>query len=83
TLKIFTPSGDPFLTYVELGQRMQAAEAQAIVAQQAQQAAETRAIAAEQAQQAAVPQLLSMGLSVEQVAEALSLAVEDVRAIAP
>ncbi|MEO0538202.1 MAG: Uma2 family endonuclease [Cyanobacteria bacterium P01_A01_bin.123] len=69
TLKIFTPSGDLFLTYVELGQRMQAAEA--------------RAIAAEQAQQAAVPQLLSMGLSVEQVAAALGLAVEDVRAIAP
>ncbi|MEO1351853.1 MAG: Uma2 family endonuclease, partial [Cyanobacteria bacterium J06635_15] len=36
TLKIFTPDGDPFLTYLELGQRMQAAEAQAIAAEQAQ-----------------------------------------------
>ncbi|USR89542.1 Uma2 family endonuclease [Phormidium yuhuli AB48] len=37
-----------------------------------------RAERAEQSQRAAIPKLLSMGLSIEQVAEALSLSVEDV-----
>lgn len=38
-----------------------------------------RAQSAEQAQRDAIPRLLAMGLSVEQVAEALSLSVEEVR----
>ncbi|MDJ1180418.1 Uma2 family endonuclease, partial [Roseofilum sp. BLCC_M91] len=40
--------------------------------------AEQRANAAEQAQKAAIPRLLSMGMSREQVAEALGLSVEEV-----
>lgn len=38
-----------------------------------------RADRAQQAQQDAIPQLLAMGLTVEQVAQALSLSVEDVQ----
>jgi predicted transposase YdaD len=41
-----------------------------------------RAEQAEQARRDAVPRLLGMGLSVEQVAEALGLSVEEVQAIA-
>jgi len=37
-----------------------------------------RANRAEQTQRDAIPQLLAMGLTVEQVAQALSLSVEDV-----
>jgi Uma2 family endonuclease len=44
-------------------------------------AAEQARLAAEQARLAAVPRLLSMGLSVEQVAAALSLSVEEVRGL--
>lgn len=40
-----------------------------------------RAQSAEQAQRDAIPRLLAMGLSVEQVAEALSLPVEEVRQV--
>ncbi len=40
-----------------------------------------RAQSAEQAQRDAIPRLLAMGLSVEQVAEALSLSVEEVRQV--
>jgi Uma2 family endonuclease len=40
-----------------------------------------RAESAEQAQRDAIPRLLAMGLSVEQVAEALSLSVEEVRQV--
>jgi predicted transposase/invertase (TIGR01784 family) len=38
-----------------------------------------RAESAEQARKDAIPRLIAMGLSVEQVAEALSLTVEEVR----
>ena len=38
-----------------------------------------RAQSAEQARRDSIPRLLGMGLSVEQVAEALSLTVEEVR----
>ncbi len=41
-----------------------------------------RADQAEQTRRDAVPRLLGMGLSVEQVAEALGLSVEEVQAIA-
>jgi predicted transposase YdaD len=40
-----------------------------------------RAELAQQAQRDAIPRLLAMGLSVEQVAQALSLAVEEVQQI--
>jgi Uma2 family endonuclease len=53
------------------------AEVERSRAEQEQQRAER----AEQAQREAIPRLLSMGLSVEQVAEALGLSVEEVSAI--
>ena len=47
-------------------------------AQQRAESAEQRAENAERAQQEAIPRLLNMGLSVEQVAKALKLSVEQV-----
>ena len=47
-------------------------------AEQRAEAAEQRAETVERAQQEAIPKLLSMGLSTEQVAEALGLSVEEV-----
>jgi len=62
------PDGQPFMTFGELMTRSQAAQQQAEAAQQRLQQA--------------IPRLLSMGLNREQVADALSLSVEDVEAIA-
>ncbi|NET67540.1 MAG: Uma2 family endonuclease [Moorea sp. SIO1G6] len=59
-------------------ERQQEAEARFIAEQERQQEAEARFIA-EQAIFEAVPRFLKMGLTVEQVAEALSLSVEQVR----
>ena len=58
-------------------QERQRAEQERQKAEQERQRAEN----AEQARRDAVPRLLAMGLSVEQVAEALSLTVEEVRSI--
>ncbi|MBW4646402.1 MAG: Uma2 family endonuclease [Goleter apudmare HA4340-LM2] len=66
--KLFYPDGQPFMTFGELMARAQAAQ------QQAQ--------AAQQRLQQAVPRLLSMGLSREQIGDALGLTVEEVEAIA-
>jgi len=63
-----SPDGERFLTYVEIAQRFEEER--------------QRAEKAEQARRDAIPRLLGMGLSVEQVAEALGLSVEDVQAIA-
>jgi Uma2 family endonuclease len=49
--------------------------------EQARQQAEQARQQAEQARQDAIPRLLGLGLSVEQVAEALSLSVEEVRGL--
>jgi Uma2 family endonuclease len=68
TLELYHPDGERFLTYVEIAQRLE----------QQQQRAEQ----AEQARQDAIPRLLGMGLSVEQVAEALGLSVEEVQVTA-
>jgi Uma2 family endonuclease len=76
------PDGQPFMTFGELMARSQAAQQQAQAAQQQAQAAQQQAQAAQQRLQQAVPRLLSMGLNREQVADALSLSVEDVEAIA-
>ncbi|TAE57699.1 MAG: hypothetical protein EAZ76_06565 [Nostocales cyanobacterium] len=67
TLKIYHPDGKPFASYDQIVQERE----------QEKQRAEK----AEQARKDAIPKLLSMGLSVEQVAEALSLAVEEVTAM--
>ncbi len=67
-LEFYRPDGERFLTYVEIAQRVEEER--------------QRAEQAEQARRDAIPRLLGMGLSVEQVAEALGLSVEEVQAIA-
>jgi Uma2 family endonuclease len=67
-LEFYRPDGERFLTYVEIAQRFEEER--------------QRAEKAEQARRDAIPRLLGMGLSVEQVAEALGLSVEEVQAIA-
>jgi Uma2 family endonuclease len=67
-LEFYRPDGERFLTYVEIAQRFEEER--------------QRAEQAEQARRDAIPRLLGMGLSVEQVAEALGLSVEEVQAIA-
>ena len=88
-LEIYRPDGERFLTYVEIAKRFeeerQRAEEQRQRAEEEWQRAEEERQRAEQAEQArrdAIPRLLGMGLSVEQVAEALGLLVEEVQAIA-
>jgi len=66
--EFYRPDGERFLSYVEISQRFEEER--------------QRAEQAEQARRDAVPRLLGMGLSVEQVAEALGLSVEEVQAIA-
>ena len=68
SFELYRPDGERFLTYVEIAQRFEEER--------------QRAEQAEQARRDAVPRLLGMGLSVEQVAEALGLSVEEVQAIA-
>lgn len=68
-LTIFRLDGKPFLTYTEISNQLNQTE--------------QRAIAAEQARTDAIPRLAAMGLSVEQIAEALGLAVTDVQAYLP
>ena len=65
---LYRPNGQRFLSSVELEQR----------AEQAQQ----RAQRSEQTIREAVPRLLALGLSVEQVAASLGLAIESVQTIA-
>jgi Uma2 family endonuclease len=66
--EFYRPNGERFLSYVEISQRFEEER--------------QRAEKAEQARRDAIPRLLGMGLSVEQVAEALGLSVEEVQAIA-
>lgn len=73
-LEIYRPDGERFLTYVEIAQRFEEERQRADAERQ-------RAEQAEQARRDAIPRLLGMGLSVEQVAEALGLSVEEVQAI--
>ncbi|MBD2592974.1 Uma2 family endonuclease [Nostoc spongiaeforme FACHB-130] len=65
SLQLYRPDGESFLSYSEISQRLE----------QEHQRAEQ----AEQARRNAIPQLLQMGLSIEQVAQALSLSVEEVQ----
>jgi Uma2 family endonuclease len=66
--EFYRPDGERFLSYVEISQRFEEER--------------QRAEQAEQARRDAIPRLLGMGLSVEQVAEALGLSMEEVQAIA-
>lgn len=68
SLELYRPDGERFLTYVQIAQRFEEER--------------QRAEQAEQARRDAIPRLLGMGLSVEQVAEALGLSVEEVQATA-
>jgi predicted transposase YdaD len=66
TLQLYHPDGRPFLTYAEIAQQVHKEK--------------QRAEQAEKAREDAIPKLLQMGLSVEQIAEALGLLVEEVQA---
>ena len=71
-----TPSGQPLATY---GEAVEQQHQERLRAEQERLRAEQERLRAEQAeasQRAAVPRLLAMGLSVEQVAESLTLAPE-------
>lgn len=65
-LTIYRPDGKPFLTHTEISQQLEQTE--------------QRAIAVEQARTAAIPRLAAMGLSVEQIAEALGLEISEAQA---
>ncbi|WP_313954474.1 Uma2 family endonuclease [Aulosira sp. FACHB-615] len=71
-LQLYRPDGEHFLSYSEISQRL---EQERQRAEQEHQRAEQ----AEQVRRNAIPQLLQMGLSIEQVAQALSLSVEEVQ----
>lgn len=81
-LQLYHPDGERFASFVEIIEQRklekrarEQAEREKIQEQQAREQAEL-------AQRNAIPKLLAMGLTVEQIAEALSLPVETVRAIA-
>ncbi|MDZ7956224.1 Uma2 family endonuclease [Nostoc sp. DedQUE09] len=67
-LQLYRPDGERFLTYTEISHN----------AEQERQRAEL----AEQARRDAIPRLLQMDLSIEQIAQALGLSVEEVRTFA-
>jgi hypothetical protein len=73
-LEIYRPDGRRFLTSVELNRRAELANQRAELADQ-------RAVSLEEQIQAGAIKLLEMGLSVEQVAIALSLSPDVVAAI--
>lgn len=73
TLKIHQPNQQRFLPYTELAQRVEAE-------QQRAEAERQRANQAEQTIREAIPRLMNLGLTAEQIAEALSLPVEFVEA---
>ncbi|MBW4506838.1 MAG: Uma2 family endonuclease [Scytonematopsis contorta HA4267-MV1] len=95
TLEIYRPDGRKFLTPVELEEQRQQAEKladaerqradtqqqRADAERQRADAQQQRADAERQARLDGVPKLLSMGLSVEQVAQALSLTTQEVEEI--
>ncbi len=80
-LDLFRPDGEPFLSYLEISQSLEEQRQRAEEAEQSLEEQRQRAEEAEQARRDAIPRLLGMGLSVEQVAEALGLSVEEVNGI--
>ncbi|MGK7928154.1 MAG: Uma2 family endonuclease [Spirulina sp.] len=85
-LQLYRPDGVRFVSFVEVmeqkeqeRERAERAERERAEERQARQQAEQARQQAEQARREAIPRLLAMGLTVEQVAEALSLSVEMVR----
>jgi Uma2 family endonuclease len=94
-LQLFYPNGQKFLTSIELAEQAEQARQQAEQArqqaeqarQQAEQAQQQAAQAQQQLQQerqtrlAAIPRLRSLGLSTDQIAEALNLSTEEIRSL--
>ncbi|OLP20467.1 hypothetical protein BST81_00175 [Leptolyngbya sp. 'hensonii'] len=77
-LRLYAPNGQPFLTSIELAQQVEQAQRQAQQAQRQAEQAQRQAEQERQARLAAIPRLLALGLSAEQVAEALGLSVAEV-----
>jgi Uma2 family endonuclease len=80
-LQLYRPEGERFLSYSEISQRLEQERQRVEQERQRAEQERQRAEQAEQARRNAVPQLLQMGLSVEQVAQALSLSMEEVQAM--
>ncbi|MBC6418874.1 MAG: Uma2 family endonuclease, partial [Prochloron sp. SP5CPC1] len=94
-LQLFRSSGEPFATYVEIMEQRERERERADIefrraerefqrAQQESQRAEQESRRAERAEREltdAVPRLLGMGLTVQQVAAALNLPLEEVSKI--
>ncbi len=79
-LRFFNPqTGQNLLSFAETEQALQATEQALQATEQALQATEQALQQEVQARRDAVSRLLGLGLSVEQVSEALSLSVEEVR----
>jgi Uma2 family endonuclease len=81
-LQLYRPDSERFLSYSAISQRLEQERQRVEQERQRAEQEHQRAEQAEQARRDAVPQLLQMGLSVEQVAQALSLSVEEVQYIA-
>ncbi len=80
-LSLYYPNGSKFLTSLELSQQAEQARQQA---EQARQQAEQVRLQLEQerqARQAAIPRLVQLGLSGEQIAEALGIPLLEVQAV--
>ncbi|MEH2240593.1 Uma2 family endonuclease [Nostoc sp.] len=75
-LQLYRPDGEQFLNYTEISRN---ADQERQRAEQERQRAEL----AEQARKDAIPRLLQMNLSIEQIAQALGLSVEEVRRRSP
>lgn len=81
TLEIYDPNGEKFLTPVELKEESKLERQRRQQAEQLAQLERQQRELERQARLDAVRKLLQMGLSVEQVAQALSLTVEEVEQI--
>lgn len=80
-LQVYRPDGERFASYLDVIQQRDLERQQAQQERQRAEQEHQRAEQAFQAQRDAIPKLLAMGLSVEQIAEALSLPVEIVRTV--
>jgi Uma2 family endonuclease len=81
-LALYCPDGRAFLSFVALGEQMEEAQQKIVQIEQEVVQERSRADQAELAIAAAVPQLLGLGLTVEQVANSLGLPTAIVEAIA-
>lgn len=78
-LRLYDPRTDSILlSYAELQQAREQAEAERLQAEAEREQAEQARDRAEQARRSAIPRLRALGLTSEQIAEALSLPVDEV-----